>query len=250
MILDIGFSDFLSIWSNSGWIFKLVFILVSVFILGVIIKPQIDSGFKLFDDIYRAIKLIFKKKDLNDKNITPGIKTKEEIKDDVNNHDLMLVMNQIEMKFDTLNFGDRKRNKIFKLILRTQIESIKKNINDLIRDYDIDQLSKNEFGIVVTKTLVNISNDTDTKLKAELGFDIYDLIMNSKRGMKSWSKFNVTQTHELINTICKEDYIEYNHIRLYFVMVSLSTSLSITYNGLEQRFSKFNGELTNLIKKW
>lgn len=235
-----------------GWqIFMLLIItIVSLFILFAILRPFITDFVRTVRDTTK----IFKKRPIRSTTKEPktinGILEPYEIREKILNHRIMIEIKEIETKSITMNFGDKNRNKIFKFILLTQTKYIKENVMWLIDTYDIDRLDSDKFKRVVTSMINDIINDISLKLKAELGKEIYDLILlDPGRGMKTWSKHLDDNTHELIDEFCDVSYLEFNHQRLLFILTSLSTSLTIISDGIERRFCGFNGELNELLKK-
>jgi hypothetical protein len=225
---------------GSPWdiIFGIIFILV----IASFIRPYIKEFFKSIKDAKKLI--IFKKP----KNYEMIKKTKNDIIEDVMNHQIMTDMKEIKLNYDTLDFGDAERNRIFKLIINTQIDINIKYIKKMVNDNDIDNLKKNEFKTKIFNMLYDISFDIDRELKQKLGDDVFDLVINSKKGFKAWSRINTDITWNNIKDFFNLNYIKYNHLIFNFILTTLSTSITITFNGIENRFSDFNGDLTKLIK--
>jgi len=158
-------------------------------------------------------------------------------------------MSEIKLKFHSLNFGDAKRNRIFELIMYTKINATQKHVIELVKNNDIENISKEEFANLIFKMLHKISNEIDMRLKVELGEEIYNVVIDSPRGMRVWEKQNVEGNIKNIKNFCKLNYLYFNSLRLNLIVSALSVSLMVTFNSMEKRFFNFNGELSEILKR-
>lgn len=228
-------------WNKLELIYKILIILVGLLISGGIVNNHINNITKLLKSIVDFFKRIFKVKS------NPQTTHKNDIVKNVTNHKMMSEMNELKMKFQSLNFGDNKRNRIFEIIMYTKINTTIKHLINFVKLNNIDELDKNEFSVLVFKMLQEMSKETNMKLKVELGEDVYNIVIDSKRGMKVWEKGNIESLLKYIKEVTSVDYINLNSDIFNLVQSSLSISLMVTFNSMEDRFFNFNGELTKVL---
>ena len=235
-------------WDKIGEIGHILFILLGSLMIGGITNTYINDIYKLLRSISNLFKKIFNYIPSSSKRRTGPRTQKESIKD-VENHKMVMEMNEIKMKFNSLNFGDKKRNRIFQIIMYTKINTTINHVTKFVKINNVDQLDKNVFNTLVSKMLQDMSEETYVKLKIELGEEIYNIVVDSARGMKVWEKENIDSLLKFTREVSNVDYIILNSDVFDLIQSSLSISLLVTYNTMESRFLDFNGELTEVINK-
>jgi len=238
---------FINYWDKMGTWGHIIFIIMGLLILGGIINNYIKDIINVIRNIKKFLAKIFNK--TNTKSTHPTLpNSKENIIIDVKNI-MIMDMSEIKLKFHSLNFGDAKRNRIFELIMYTKINATQKHVIELVKNNDIENISKEEFANLIFKMLHKISNEIDMRLKVELGEEIYNVVIDSPRGMRVWEKQNVEGNIKNIKNFCKLNYLYFNSLRLNLIVSALSVSLMVTFNSMEKRFFNFNGELSEILKR-
>jgi hypothetical protein len=244
----------IDIWSDFSSFERIVFITLFVFFIVYNIKEYIIVKLDFIENVFSSIKNVFKKIFRKNNNVKEHKKTKEDILKMVLNHDIMTIIKRIETEYDNKDFGGPVKNKIFRLVLTTYLETIKEKFISIATDYDIEELEQSELKNLLFGTLLDIINDSNKKLKLELGNDIYNLIMlDPIKGFRKWEEYNNNLEWGILNDIDWGVYLGYlnsNHKILLFIMETKSITLQVLSNGFEKRFNQFNGELDELIKKY
>ncbi len=233
--------DLISIFKTLPVIGKVLILLFATFIGYVIIKPYIEDFFDLLKNVYTHIK----EKIL-------GFKTKVISTNDNGNkifyNKLKLEIEEIKLNASKLNFGNKNKNKIFKTIIYTYIDSLEMAVEKLL-DPEINDRNNNDFIDMVSKLKIDYETCIDRRLKKNLGSDVYNIVMTDPvKGFYSWTKIMEDSTSIIIDEFCRDDFIKNNYTRLYFILKSLTTSVYIIIQGVEKRFYDFNGDLTEVIK--
>lgn len=234
-------------WDSFNEFTRFTIILFFIIIFYSLYNDYLKNFFSLLNSLLRNVQKFFKIK--NNSN-SQKQKTKKEIIEETENHILMNLIKKIESDLYSMNFGSTFKNRIFKSILKYRMDNIKKCIHDLVNNYDIDSLDKDKFKKVIYEMFSNIINETNKQLKLDFGNEIYDLvILDPIKGFKKWDEFNNEYEWILVDEICNTN-IQFNHIKLNFILTAKFTSLSIIYGSIENRFLDFNGDLDKLIKNY
>jgi len=239
-------------WETIAWGYQLLIILGTMLIIGSIINSKIDDVMSVLKNIGNFFKRFFKVNPDTYSTIGVGLNVlplKSDVIKNVSNHKMILEMGELKMKFQSLNFGDYKRNRIFEIIMYTKINTTIKYVINFVKIHDINKLERIEFNILIFKMLEEMSNEIDMRLKTELGIDVYNVVVDSQRGMKVWEKQNLESLLKYIREVTSVNYIELNSDVFNLIQSSLSISLMVTFNSMENRFFDFNGELSEIIEK-
>jgi hypothetical protein len=162
-------------------------------------------------------------------------------------HQISILFKEMKIKIKSLNFGDRKRNEIFNKIVDIVIESFDKNIREFIISNDIDSLDKEEFMSKIVDLLSQVSDDMNDMLKYELGHDVYELLINSDKGIRKWMRNTTDAMIVTIKELTKYNFITMNHVLFDIVLTTLSSYLMIFISGIEEQYKYFNGDLSKII---
>ena len=220
-------------WDVISWYDHIIILLFLITLIFITLKMKIIKIYKVLKNFIEFFKLP---------------KEKNQIYHDVVNHNLMKEIKLIKSNLQLLNFGDKERNKIFSFILNTQMDYTKKYALEIVNTYNINELDEKRFTILMSEMWTNIISDTNIKLNLELGNDIYNVVITDPvKGIKNWTKNMNKQTWSTIDEFCSNDYLKTNHAKFLFILTTMSTSLTIIFNGIEERFNGFNGELTELL---
>lgn len=244
----------IDIWNDLSSFERIFTLSFFVILLAYNINLYSDRIGKFFSYIGEMFNKIFKKKQSNKTQARSSKKSQEDIMNMVINHDLMILIRRIETEIDSIDFGDPVKNKLFKIVLKTYTDTIRENFINFAKEYNIDELPQNEFKKLLFDKLNDIIEITNKKLKFELGHEIYNLIvLEPIKGFRKWEESNSKLEWGLLRGIEWDKYLEYmyfNHKLLYFIMQTKYVTLEVLFNGYEKRFSNFNGELDELIKKY
>lgn len=243
---------FIENWNKLELIYKIIIITGTLIVTGGVINNYIDDAIKMLNNIKKFFQRFFKVNPDTYSNISIGVNLlplKSDVIKNVSSHKMMIEMDELKIKFQSLNFGDNKRNRIFQIIMYTKINTTIKYLINFVNMHDINNLEKNDFNILIFKMLNEMSNEIDMKLKVELGEDVYNIVIDSPRGMKIWEKQNIESLLKYIKEISNVKYIELNSDVFNLIQSSLSISLMVTFNSMEDRFFNFNGELTEVLEK-
>jgi len=171
----------------------------------------------------------------------------------INDNIIFSTISELRNKLLYLNFGDKNRNKIFKLIITIQLDTISQCIRNSISDINIDNLTDSEFKRLLFDTNTKIVEKSHLRYKTELGEKLYDfIIMDTMKGMMAWTKLNDDRSLLLIEKICDDNNLKTNHQKMSTILLSMDTSICIIFNGYERRFHGLNGELSKILndEKW
>ena len=185
-------------WNKLELIYKIIIIIGTWLVSGGIVNNHINEIVKLLKSIVNFFKRIF------NVNTKPQPTPKNDIIKNVTNHRMIMEMDILKMKFPSLNFGDKKRNRIFEIIMYTKINTTINHLINFVKLNDINELDKNELNILIYKMLHDMSKEIDMKLKVELGEGVYNIVIGSKRGMKIWEKGNIDSLLKHINDILSD----------------------------------------------
>jgi hypothetical protein len=230
----------MNLWDKTTFVGHLFILIISLLIIFTIIKPFMTDFLGLLKSIFIHIKKIFNIK---------SYKKPKTILNIVNNSILMLEICKIESKINYLDLGDKDRNKIFKDIIMVYLTIVKDEIYLLIKN-DINKIDRDTFKRLVSEMLTKMTLRIDQQLKITLGKKIYNIvILDNKKGVKKCTTYNDSRTRILIEEFFDLDYIETNHGILGFILLSISTFLTILFTCIEKNFYKYNGDLTSIIKE-
>lgn len=232
----------IKLWLELDMVGQIITLLFFIFLFFVLMTPYVKDAFDLINSAFRHISGWFER----DQKISNN---DEEIKNKLLNHRLLSEIKEIKIKLESLNFGDKYRDYIFKTILRSQVDSTLKCIKKTIQ-LDIDSMSDDEFRTTVSNMVIDIINESSEILIKKLGMEIYELvIMDPVKGMRAWTRNIDQMTWKLVDDVVTYAPLPKNHQKLYFVFTSINSSLSYVIQGIESRFRNINGDLSKMIEK-
>jgi len=153
-------------------------------------------------------------------------------------------------KINNLDFGDIKRNELFRSIVTVHMVTIEKYLKELSENSILKDITKIEYKKHILKMFFDIIKESNHSLEHELKQDIYDLVIASDKGFNQWNEEMIIYTKNLIEMICDSDFYRNNDERTWTLFNTYQSYLDSTILVVEKTFYKFNGDLTELLKKY
>lgn len=170
---------------------------------------------------------------------------------DIINHPIFDKLNSfIDHDVNMLNFGSDIHNKIFKIILNTQIREYNNHLYQLASNTSILKLDDSEFRCLVFKVYNDIVSEYNKNIKVALGVKISDLIMDhTTKGYNVWHEPVLYMIRKSIEDILVDDVYHNNYEVLFSILNIYKNSLDTIKMNVENAFRNFNGDLTKILKE-
>ena len=170
----------------------------------------------------------------------------------IRDHSLFSEKSFIKHKINLINVGDDKKNKIFRKLLLIKYESILKYSYELIDMKDLDNLSNAQFYAIIIKNMTLIVEDYNSKILADFGRDIFDLVMeHPEKGFNNIHEKVIVFIKGNIESSLKSDHVifktPFDKIDFLFDMYYIAMKIAMT--DVDKIYKNFNGDLDKLIKK-
>lgn len=230
----------------------LAIIIVSLYILKQIKEIMLDSKDGDINLLNKIINLFKKnKKKPKTKHVYYKDYEREEIVSELLMHKFF--QNVINMKRDVcgMDFGNVKKNLIFRDLIKIYIESIEKHTIGILKNYKLDELNTPQLNNLIQNEVELISNDIYTKLRERLGNDVYNMVIDDP--YKGFRIRNARYREIFIRNIVdlssqSMDVYDYdNYERAREMLTAMSISLQVIVTNFESTFKDFNGELDKII---
>lgn len=221
-----------SIWKNLSDNWQVVFLIAFVLLI-------ISFSFKY---IWPPIAQIIEKR-------------KEKKKSDIESLELEKhpIFSQIsywtKYKINSLDFGDDKRDKLFKQIIMSETLSFEKNIKDIIIKKQVNDMSDYDFKEYMLQNYFAILAEYNEEFEKVFHKNIYSLVIGGKNGFNQWKEDSITYTKKTVESICESTFYHSNKEKVWTIFNSYQSALDSTILVVEKTFYAFNGNLTRELNK-
>ena len=150
-------------------------------------------------------------------------------------------------RVESLQFGDEKRNKIFRKILHIQIDNTRNMANRLVSDSQIDKYDEIKFESIIMRGFNELLHLNMERMKEEFSPEIYSLVITGPKGFCSWNEVNTNYSRNILQSVCSSRIYENNTEKVWVILNSYQSSVDAIILSVEKTFDSFNGELSKII---
>ncbi len=152
-------------------------------------------------------------------------------------------------KIYSLQFGDVRRNALFRKMLAIKFDIIKEKTIDLVSKEDLEKMSMQEFESYVMNNLSTMIRLYNKSFKEEFSKDIYEYVIDGEKGFNQWHIQTITYSQSLIQSICNSSIYDNNVEKLWAILNTHQSALDATLLSVEKTFKSFNGALDKIFEK-
>lgn len=170
-------------------------------------------------------------------------------KSDLLNNPLFFTMSHtINHRVKMMQYGDEKRNKLFRGMLEIMLNNICSSCKEMI-SLNLHELSAVDFRTRIYNEFSNILYKNNHDIKERFGDIIFKLVMqNPERGFNIWHEPVSIFTNNLILDICESNIYHNNYERLDAILNVYHSMIDATLINIEKTFKSYNGELDEAFK--
>jgi hypothetical protein len=159
-------------------------------------------------------------------------------------------------KVNELYFGDDVRNKLFRTIVSSKIETMSTKIGEIIENPELNVMNKKAFQSTIFNLITNMRVETQSRIREKIvlaypahGVEIYELVMNHEdRGFNAFNQITDNYTERLVDIICESDIYDDNYEKMEMILDAFKAALGAAFPHIEAAFKGFNGELDQMVK--
>lgn len=152
-------------------------------------------------------------------------------------------------KINALEFGDTRRDKIFRQILTAETISFEKNIKEVLLKRELLTMSDYHFKEYMLQNFFKILSDYNEEFERLLHVEVLDLVIHGKNGFTQWKEDSIMYTKKMVESVCDSTFYNSNTEKIWTIFNSYQSALDSTILVIEKTYYNFNGNLTKVLDK-